>query len=73
MIDHHPDVDADFDAAKLLQPYQLRQLIAAKSKREKVISKHYKEVDGTSFAAPIISSVVAQMLEARPDLSPQAV
>ena len=30
-------------------------------------------VDGTSFAAPIVSSVVAQMLEARPQLTPQQV
>ena len=27
-------------------------------------------VDGTSFAAPIVSSVIAQMLEADPDLTP---
>jgi serine protease AprX len=66
-------IDPDLDAAKHLQPYQLRQLIAAKKGSQKVISKHYKEVDGTSFAAPIVASVVAQMLEARPDLSPQAV
>jgi serine protease AprX len=38
-----------------------------------VISKYYKEVDGTSFAAPIVSSIVAQMLEARPELTPSAV
>ena len=30
-------------------------------------------VDGTSFAAPIVSSVVAQMLEANPAISPQQV
>lgn len=73
ILKKHAGVDADFDAVKHLQPYQIRQVLATKKGREKVISKHYKEVDGTSFAAPIISSVVAQMLEARPDLSPQAV
>jgi serine protease AprX len=38
-----------------------------------VISAHYKHVDGTSFAAPIVSSVVAQMLQANPSLTPQQV
>ncbi|MBI5472784.1 MAG: S8 family serine peptidase [Ignavibacteriae bacterium] len=36
----------------------------------KYIAPHYKHVDGTSFASPIVSSVVAQMLEANPGLSP---
>jgi len=38
-----------------------------------VISEHYKFVDGTSFAAPIVSSTVACMLEANPRLTPQQV
>ncbi len=66
-------VDPELDAAKHLQPYQLRQIIAAKRSGQKVISKHYKEVDGTSFAAPIVSSIVAQMLEAKPELTPSAI
>src|SRR6185295_4539417 len=49
IIEHHVGIDKELDAAKLLQPYQLRQLIAAKRGSQKVISKHYKEVDGTSF------------------------
>jgi len=73
IIEGQSGIDPELDAAKHLQPYQLRQLIAGKRGHQKVISKHYKEVDGTSFAAPIVSSVVAQMLEARPDLSPQSV
>jgi len=73
IIEEHKGVDAELDAAKKLQPYQIRQVIATKRDAGKLVSKHYKEVDGTSFAAPIVSSVVAQMLEARPDLSPQAV
>lgn len=36
---------------------------------QKFISPSYQHVDGTSFAAPIVSAVIAQMLEAAPDLS----
>lgn len=39
----------------------------------KFIHPHYQHVDGTSFAAPIVSSIVAQMLEANPALGPAAV
>ncbi len=39
----------------------------------KYISSHYMHVDGTSFAAPIVSAVIAQMLEADPQLSPPQV
>jgi len=46
--------------------------------RERINEMHYcapyhKEVDGTSFAAPIVSSVVAQMLQANPLLSHKAI
>jgi serine protease AprX len=37
---------------------------------EKIISSHYKHVDGTSFAAPIVCSIIAQMLEANQTLKP---
>lgn len=40
---------------------------------QKIVAAHYQHVDGTSFAAPIVSSVVAQMLEANPRLTPAAV
>lgn len=39
----------------------------------KVLAKHYQQVDGTSFAAPIVSSLVARMLEANPALTPAQV
>ncbi|HEY8149843.1 MAG TPA: S8 family serine peptidase, partial [Vicinamibacteria bacterium] len=40
-------------------------------KGNNVISGSYKHVDGTSFAAPIVSSIAAQMIEANPALVPQ--
>ena len=69
----HPGIDRELDAIADRDPYLIRQLIALKRRDQKVISGHYKHVDGTSFAAPIVSSVVAQMLEANPRLSPQQI
>jgi serine protease AprX len=61
------------DAVKNDEPYLLRQLIEAQLRDQKVISGAYKHVDGTSFSAPIVTSIVAQMLEANPSLKPQHV
>jgi serine protease AprX len=63
--------DADLDAAAGLDAALLRQLVAAKLRDNNVISGAYKHVDGTSFAAPIVSSLAAQMLEANPGLPPR--
>ncbi len=63
-----PGVDTDLDAAAHLEAPLVRQLVAAKIRDNNVISGAYKHVDGTSFAAPIVSSLAAQLLEARPDL-----
>ena len=41
--------------------------------QEKIVAAHYQHVDGTSFAAPIVASVVAQMIQANPSLTPGAV
>jgi serine protease AprX len=68
-----PGVDAELDAAADLVPPLLRQLVRLKLKDQKVISGAYKHVDGTSFAAPIVASIAAQMLEANPRLLPQEV
>jgi serine protease AprX len=65
--------DADLDAAAHLEPPLVRQLVAAKIRDNKVISGAYKHVDGTSFAAPIVSSLAAQVLEACPALAPREV
>ncbi|MDQ7028117.1 MAG: S8 family serine peptidase [Anaerolineae bacterium] len=39
----------------------------------KLIHEKYQHVDGTSVAAPIVSSVIAQMLEANPKLTPSQI
>jgi serine protease AprX len=73
ILSQHIGIDPELDAAAHLEPYQLRLLVEGKMRDEKVISGHYKHVDGTSFAAPIVSSIVAQMLEVNPRLTPQQV
>jgi serine protease AprX len=39
----------------------------------KYISPHYMQVDGTSFAATLVSAVTAQLLEANPQLTPHVI
>jgi serine protease AprX len=39
----------------------------------KLITPHYQHVEGTSFAAPIVASAIACMLEANPTLTPLVV
>jgi serine protease AprX len=73
LVEEHKEVDRDLYEARTLPTYLLRQLISVKLHEAEVISEHYKFVDGTSFAAPIVSSTVACMLEANPHLSPQQV
>jgi Subtilisin-like serine proteases len=69
----HAGIDEELDAALDRPVHSIRQIITLKVRRENVITKNYKYVDGTSFAAPIVSSVAAQMLEANPRLTPQQI
>ncbi len=73
IIAKHSGVDEELDAAIDREVHSIRQIITLKLRREMVITKHYKYVDGTSFAAPIVSSVAAQMLEANSRLTPQQI
>lgn len=73
IIRDNPGTDAELDAALDRPVHSIRQLITLKLRRENVITKHYKYVDGTSFSAPIVSAVAAQMIEANTQLSPQDV
>jgi len=73
IIESHAGVDKDFDEASSLPVPLLRQLITIKLREGNVINQHYKYVDGTSFASPIVASIAACMLEANPRLTPQKV
>jgi serine protease AprX len=71
LVESHAGVDADLDAAKELAAPLLRQLVQAKLRDNNVISEAYKHVDGTSFAAPIVASLAARLVEANPALEPR--
>jgi serine protease AprX len=73
IIEANAGIDKDLDEARGLAAPLLRQLITIKLQEGNVINQHYKFVDGTSFASPIVASIVACMLEANPKLTPQQV
>jgi serine protease AprX len=52
---------------------EIRAYVDAVLQQEKIVATHYQHVDGTSFAAPIVVSIVAQMIEANPQLTPGAI
>jgi len=70
LIEGGSGIDKDLDEASSLPIPLLRQLITIKMREGNVINQDYKYVDGTSFAAPIVSSIAACMLEANPGLRP---
>ena len=51
----------------------LQQKVKERIQTTKFFSPHYMHVDGTSFAAPIVSSIIAQLLQCNPSLTPQEV
>lgn len=54
-------------------PVAIRDYVESSLNQNKFIAAHYQHVDGTSFAAPIVASLVAQMIESNPKLTPGAV
>ncbi len=53
-----------------LAPDDARSVIRQRMVEHKYVHPHYQHVDGTSMAAPIVSAIAAQMLEANPALTP---
>jgi serine protease AprX len=75
-----PDLARELaEAAALPEPVEktdatrIRTYVETALQQEKIVAAHYQYVDGTSFAAPIVASVVAQMIEANPILTPGAI
>lgn len=73
LIEQNSGIDPELDAALDRPVHSIRQIILLKIRRESVITRYYKYVDGTSFSAPIVSSLVAQMFEANASLTPERV
>jgi serine protease AprX len=51
----------------------IRAFVESALSERKIVSAHYQHVDGTSFAAPIVTSIVTQKIEANPELTPGAI
>ncbi len=51
----------------------IRRAVGERIGEAKYISPHYQHADGTSFAAPIVCSVIAQVLEVNPRLDPATI
>lgn len=51
----------------------IRQAITDRIRTSKYITPAYMHVDGTSFAAPIVTSLIAQLLEINPELTPSQI
>lgn len=52
---------------------EARAHILERMRSEKLINAAYKHVDGTSFSAPIVSSLVAQIIESEPGITPDKI
>ncbi len=66
--------EARFKKETLRRPLpEIRAVLKRQIMEAKYIGPHYQHVDGTSMAAPIVTSLAAQMLEANPLLTPAGV
>jgi serine protease AprX len=51
----------------------IREVLKFRIQSAKYISPDYMHVDGTSFSAPVVTAIIAQLLEVNPQLSPAQV
>lgn len=70
--DGYQDMNLAIERVQNPQP-ELYDYLQNRIAEHKLISKFYQHVDGTSVAAPIVTSVIAQMLEANPALRPDQI
>ncbi len=64
-----PDTDLARDAMRLFERRGMGDAsVEARIRDLRLVTPHYQHVEGTSFAAPIVSSIVACMREAHPAL-----
>jgi serine protease AprX len=69
-----PGTDLAAEAGRLFADRARSETAAAERLSTlKLVTPHYQHVEGTSFAAPVVSGIVACMLEANPGLTPQRV
>ena len=62
-----------FNKDEIKRDDDLYHRLEARIHAHKIVDAQHQHVDGTSVAAPIVTSVVAQMLEANPRLTPQQI
>jgi serine protease AprX len=72
MRDGLPDLDIEKPKTSRLGK-SLHEKLQERIYAHKLINAAYQHVDGTSVAAPIVSSIIAQMIEANSNLSPEQI
>jgi serine protease AprX len=66
--------DLAIPRSQALRPNKnLYAVLQARIHAHKLVDANHQHVDGTSVAAPIVSAVIAQMLEANPGLTPHQI
>jgi serine protease AprX len=66
--------EARFKKETVCRPLpEVRGVIRRRIMERKYIDTHHQHVDGTSMAAPIVTSLVAQLIEANSTLTPRAI